>query len=314
MVKIKPFIVGCFFVTILVQCTKEGKIPDNPYLDPSHQQKTENPIDSAVKDWSIQALYRDIFYPTCANSGCHDGTFEPDFRTIESSYRSLVNVTPIKNDSLGSFLSRVIPGDAEGSMLTYRLTVNLGGNSGIMPLALEPNSDWPTKKEEYINRIKKWIDSGARDTKGFAPISPNYPVQIFGTALMSGGNMQPRGGKYEPIYASAGNYELVVALHDDQLNQAQLSGVKLNLSENPNFYDALNEKSFTKLPAPLVQQGIFSSSTEYYFTIPLDLSAYVQGQVIWLRVSVDDGTNGMVHLPSASSMFFLKKYLAIKIL
>ena len=35
---------------------------------------------------SFAALHNNIFSTTCANSGCHDGTFEPDFRTIESSY------------------------------------------------------------------------------------------------------------------------------------------------------------------------------------------------------------------------------------
>ena len=45
---------------------------------------------------TIAGIHANIFSKTCANSGCHDGTFEPDFRTIESSYNTLVNHPIIK--------------------------------------------------------------------------------------------------------------------------------------------------------------------------------------------------------------------------
>lgn len=50
---------------------------------------------------TIQGLHAGLFKPTCANSGCHDGNFEPDFRTVESSYYSLVQQPVIKRTSLG---------------------------------------------------------------------------------------------------------------------------------------------------------------------------------------------------------------------
>jgi hypothetical protein len=39
-------------------------------------------------DRSLERLQNAV--RTCANSGCHDGTFEPDFRTLEGSYNTLL--------------------------------------------------------------------------------------------------------------------------------------------------------------------------------------------------------------------------------
>ena len=96
---------------------------------------------------SFSALHNNIFSTTCANSGCHDGTFEPDFRTIESSYNSLVYQPPIKNDANNSFDYRVKPGDAIQSVLYHRLIVDIDGISGIMPLEYE--DDWGNNKDVY---------------------------------------------------------------------------------------------------------------------------------------------------------------------
>lgn len=110
---------------------------------------------------SLVGLHAVIFRPTCANSGCHDGTFEPDFRTVNSTYNTLVEHAIIKNDPQNSFSQRVVPGDPDASQLMARLTYDIDGNSGVMPLATEPDSDYPTNREEYIERIRTWIANGA---------------------------------------------------------------------------------------------------------------------------------------------------------
>ncbi|MCB0617591.1 MAG: hypothetical protein KDC43_21545, partial [Saprospiraceae bacterium] len=103
------------------------------------------------------------FRPTCANSGCHDGTFEPDFRTVQSTFHTLVNHPIVKNDPQGTFSVRVKPGDVGASLLIARLTYDIDGNSGTMPLIVEPDSDWLEKKEQYIQDIKDWIAAGAEE-------------------------------------------------------------------------------------------------------------------------------------------------------
>jgi hypothetical protein len=146
-------------ILLLVSCQKDSI--DNPY-DQIQQQEEEEET-ASLDPTSIAGLHANIFKKTCSNSGCHDGTFEPDFRTIESTYNTLVNHPIIKNDPQASFSYRVVPGDVSASQLIARLEYDIDGNSGTMPLAIEPDSDWPEKKAEYIQNIKDWIAKGAPD-------------------------------------------------------------------------------------------------------------------------------------------------------
>ena len=96
---------------IFFSCDKEGETAgSNPYKgwgegDTSNNGKVDKPIDATT----IVGLHRDVFLPTCANSGCHDGLFEPDFRTIESSYNSLVIDQILKTLLMMNFLLGLYP-------------------------------------------------------------------------------------------------------------------------------------------------------------------------------------------------------------
>jgi hypothetical protein len=176
--------------SFLMSCSK-SKGPENPFDDPKNKPPiTTNPVDSFGLD-NFAGLQRDIFKKTCSNSGCHDGTFEPDFRTIESSYNTMVYQPVIKNNPAGSFVHRVVPGNAQASVLHERVVRDIDGISGIMPLSVDPNSDWPTRKSTYINAIAAWINAGAKDMFGNPPASgpanPRIQGVVFGEhhALLS---------------------------------------------------------------------------------------------------------------------------------
>lgn len=301
------------FFAIVASCTKKEGNADNPYKNFKPKQTDDNPKDSTASATSILGLHRDIFQPTCANSGCHDGTFEPDFRTVESSFSSLVNVKPVKNDSAGTFNARVLPGNADASILIYRMTVNLGGNSGIMPLVIDPGNDYASKKDQLINNIKTWINNGAPDSRGIKPAAVDFPPQIMGVQALVGGNTLSRGGKYEPILSSAGpNVELWFSFADDKLTQDQLSNLTINWSTDPNNYDPGNEKPLVKAAAKLMP-GLYAASIPYVWYYSFPTSGMKSLDVIWFRVTVSDGSNQNYQIPNANSMFFLKKYFAIKI-
>jgi hypothetical protein len=147
--------------TAIWSCQKQE---DEEYVNPYDLIENPDPVNidtTALDPKSLPGLHSDIFAKTCANSGCHDGTFEPDFRTIESTYNTLVNHPIIKNDPQGSFSFRVVPGNTDQSQLIARLTYDIDGNSGVMPLVIEPDSDWEERKDEYIQNIKDWIAAGA---------------------------------------------------------------------------------------------------------------------------------------------------------
>lgn len=159
----KILLLNLVFVFILVACQKEE--PQNPFdtiSNPTDETEQEEILDPT----SIAGLHQNIFLPTCANSGCHDGTFEPDFRTIESSYNTLVNHPVIKNDAAETYTYRVVKGNVAASQLVARVTFDIDGNSGVMPLVIESNSDYETKREEYIQNIEDWIADGAKDVFG----------------------------------------------------------------------------------------------------------------------------------------------------
>ena len=144
---------------IFLACKKD--VPPNPFDEVTNPNgEEEMPVELDPK--SLPGLHQNIFKPTCANSGCHDGTFEPDFRTLESTYNTLVNHPVIKNDPANSFTFRVVPSNVDASQLVARVTYDIDDNSGIMPLSLEPDSDYNEKREEYIQNIKDWITAGAQ--------------------------------------------------------------------------------------------------------------------------------------------------------
>lgn len=297
----------------LLSCTKNDNTGiDNPYSNVT-VKKPDTTANLQVSATSIQGLHRDLFKPTCSNSGCHDGTFEPDFRTVQSTYNTLVHIKPIKNDSAGTFQARVIPGNADASILVYRMTTDLGGNSGIMPIVLDPKSEYPAHKAMHIQNVKTWINNGALDFNGNPPPTIDYPPQILGLTGLIGGSPVARGGKYEPMLVSAGgNVELWFSLTDDKVAQNALTGMKINWSTDPSVYDKANEKSMSQ-GVTKNMTGLYGSSTAYSWYYSFSTAGLKSNDVIWFQITCNDGVNANYQIPNANSMFFLKKYFAIKI-
>ncbi len=290
-------------------CSKEP-LPANPFDSNSNDT---NSIDTNQYDpYSIFSIHKDILKPTCANSGCHDGNFEPDFRTVESSYYGLVNVTPIKSSiSGGTFPYRVVPSDAAKSMLLQRMTIDLNGNSGIMPLALEPKSTYNKQKSEYLQRITKWINDGAKDLAGNLPTSPNFPPSIQGVVFIQGNNVLSRPGKYEAAIAtSAINTTVYFSILDDKLDQSQLKNCTINVSVTPDSFDIVNEKPLSAGPEKIMN-GIDGKSVKYWFNFDIESMYTKPLDVLWIRITLTDDKQ-TIQLPNPNSMFAIKKYFALK--
>ena len=120
-----------------------------------------------------------------------DGTFEPDFRTAEASYNSLVYQPIIKNYVSNPLTHRVLPFDANNSMIIRRLTEDIDGISGIMPLATEPDSDWEDSKAIYIQALKDWINSGCPDLLGNVASTSDFIPQLKGFKSLPQGVLFP---------------------------------------------------------------------------------------------------------------------------
>jgi hypothetical protein len=311
----KTAIIGSLAI-LFFSCTERSEREPNPFPKGGNQNNGQDSSLNADPN-SFKGIYARVLKPTCANSGCHDGTFEPDFRTLEGSYNTLLFRPPIKNDSAGTFAARVVPGNPDLSMLWYRLTVDLGGNSGIMPLVVDPGSDWPARKPEYLQNIRNWIAAGAPDPHGKMPATADQPPQVLGFMAVnaSGGSEYPRSGRYEPVQIPYGQAaELWICLADDKAAQGSLIGVKINYSLTPENFDPSLEQSLSYQAGGRSFKSLYGQNEVFGFRIPFSTTAWQKGDVVWIQISASDGVNPQTQIPNRDAMFFLKKYLAIRLI
>ncbi|MFT5725249.1 MAG: hypothetical protein ACI9JN_002373 [Bacteroidia bacterium] len=308
-----------YFVCIglfVTGCDTSDPDVTNPYDNQAVGQEHDK-VDGEKADLdpnTIEGIHANIFVPTCANSGCHDGNFEPDFRTIESSYNTLVEQPIIKQDEMNPLTARVTPGTAATSMIIRRLQVDLNGNSGLMPILVDPESDWPTKKDEYIKNIETWINNGALNQNGKVPTASNYPVQLRGIVAKVNGSLVSRSGTYKSINIPSGAsaVEVWVSFVDDGLTADQLTNAAIDLSISANSFDSTNLTTLTYAATPLVVKGYFGDDESFYHKATIDVSSWPNGAVIWVRTHVSDGVNTS-EAPNSNSLFRAKEYATLKL-
>jgi len=308
-----------FFSSILLlsillgACGTQGP-PPNPF-DPFNNDTTVTEVPVEVDPNSIVGLQFNIFTPTCANSGCHDGTFEPDFRSIESSYNTMVNHPIIKNNPAGDYNTRVKPGDADRSILWVRLLEDIDGQSGIMPLALEPDSDWEQKKDEYLDNIKQWINDGAKDMFGNPPLNGNLQPAMRGVAAYANGNLLQRnsGDGYVSVPPGVSSIDIWVALYDDNTTVDKLEHNKVKFAASLNDFDNALEKDLT-IESPITEIGYFGEPVQYFHKVSLDVTSYGAGERVFMRVYVKDpALSNITEIPGSGSNTYIKEYFSFLI-
>lgn len=282
------FALSCLTI-FLVSCWKEvNPKPENPYdqvkyVTPPIQTDTLDPN-------SFVAIHRDILVPTCAQPGCHDGVFEPDFRSLESSYATLVYAKVTKNNADSSFTFRVLPFDKLKSVLYERITNCCFVNQNDrMP---QDNIGTPMASEK-IDRIGNWIAAGAKDMFGNTPQYPNsepnilYYYAVDGQFnLLSGTESRIDSVFYNPFIVPA-NYAMsfVVVVEDDSTAIDQLSYNKLKLSYDPDNFTS------TAPGYQEIQAYVFTypGNGNKYFIANINTSLFASGQVVYFRFYTNDG-------------------------
>jgi hypothetical protein len=205
-----------FVVAISFHGCKKDPAPVNPYDSVDYGT---NDSEVVLDQYSIAALHRDIFFPQCGKPGCHDGHFEPDFRTVESTYSTMVYQPITKNNANNDFTFRVLPYQSAKSVLYERISNCCFVNTNDrMP---QDNIGIPMN-QVFIDRIKKWIDNGAPNLDAAAA---KYP------------NKQPF-------------YQAMVALDDKFPAQFNAISDKVNRVNNVEYYAfyVTSGQTFTVLP------------------------------------------------------------------
>jgi hypothetical protein len=307
-------------VVSAVSCKKDE--PANPYADLVHTVDNDNPTADNLPEGSFAWLHAKIFKPNCANSGCHDGTFEPEFRTLASSYNSLVHHPVIANNPQNSFSYRVVPGNAGASWLHERLTVDVENTTGIMPAVVDVTSDWDQYSALYIEKVTAWINDGAKDMFGnnAPPLGTNAPPLVYGLVVFPTGNTtDPYPREENSIYGigsilvPATTVDIYVLPYDDIALQTGFATVDGKLSESVSDFNGATNFSFG-LTTPLTAMDFNDGSQTFYYKATVDLSALESGSSQYLRVYMNDGVqSGLTEVPNNSSNYFWFLLMSLKI-
>jgi hypothetical protein len=310
-------------------CKKDGEINpyDAPGLDPPNNIDTNYFNDPT----SFAALQNNIFKPYCSNSGCHDGgMFPPDFRTIESSYSTLVYQPVIKNSPAETYQFRVKPGKSDKSVLYARLLEDANRvsifdpGSRVMPGNTGPGDDpdqlheWHGVKNQYIPNIKDWIDNGAKDIFGNIPLEPNKIPEMRGCIAFATGQTTPlsreqaRGTIYIP--SNATSVDFWFSVHDDLLNSDQLIYNQVKFSKNLFNFSSQPSYTLEVITPPKIETGFYQSTTdEFYHKYTLNMSSYVSGDVVFIKIYLQDDVNPVTEIPSNGSEYQIVKHFTFTV-
>jgi hypothetical protein len=283
----------------------------NPYTNVTDAVENDNPDIDDLPEGSFAWLHAKIFRPTCANSGCHDGTFEPEFRSIGSTYSSLVNHPTISNTPDYAFHYRVRPGMADSSFLIKRMTSFVPNTSGVMPPSYSVGDDWNNNEVYYINKIKEWINAGARDIYGQPAPAANVdaPPLVYGLVVFPHNNTTtPYSREENPPYG-IGSIEVPSELvdvwifpYDDNASPDQFESITLLASTSSNNFTGAISSTFG-LSGP-VYADLFDSGSPapFVYKATLDLSAATPGTYYYLRNYLDDGSQPtLTEIPNDAS-------------
>ena len=302
---------------VLHACKKDE--PVNPFDDPALQPPEAVPFVETLDPNGFAYLHKYIFKPTCANSGCHDGTFEPDFRTIYSAYNTMVYQPVIQNDAGNTFSYRVQPGNADLSIIHERLLNFIPNSSGLMPLSVDPGSDWESKKTTYIQNITNWINNGALDMYNNSPTPGNLNPELIGIVGFhtgtTSGSFSRVDGSDSPIEIPQGStIDLWFAIADDATPAAQMVYNQYKIKSTPYDFSAISSGSL-QIESPITADDLWGNPVSFSHKATINLSSYPVGSYLYVRAYLQDEDHvDPVELPNDGSGVIMLSYFTLKII
>jgi hypothetical protein len=309
----------CIYTVLMLllhySCKKETVIGDEPTLPTNPYANLVYPVDQVpainIDSGSFAGLHKYIFKTKCAMPACHDGAFEPDFRTIQSAYNSMVLHPVFKNDSLGSFVYRVKPHDVIKSWLFERITT---GNTvlGKMPLYA------PALTTKEVQNIANWINGGAKDVLGNEAGLPNAQPQSFGmvaTWVAPGGvviraDSNRNGSPFNPfVVPNNTNITLWFGLYDDIQTPWQFTNNQIKFSTNPTSFAALPTSTLSVNSFSTFFSNYFASNAPYFTHITLNTNTLPNNQIIYCRIYIKDNDHSNpAEIPNDGNAFYQQSY------
>ncbi len=310
-----------FMVVFLVACDKETDLPHNPYDDIVYPTPPA-PIDTLNPN-SIVAIHRDILHPRCAVPGCHDGNFEPDFRTVQSATSTLVYARIVKNNADSTFMFRVVPYDTAQSVLHERLTNCCFANTNDR---MPQDTIGVPLESAYIDRIEAWIMGGAENMFGEVAQYPDQAPQVTfyvgvdtvstdaiiaaadaNFPLTSEGN-RIDGVYYNPFILSDGqNMAILVAVEDDSTALGNLQASKMRFSYDPDDFSP-SAPGYQQVNAQFLNLPGVS-----FWYVQFNTSLFDPENVVYMRYYVSDGES-TTEMPRTEMVIQYKTFWSFYIL
>ncbi|NOT36698.1 MAG: hypothetical protein HOP11_04920 [Saprospiraceae bacterium] len=299
-------------LTVWFQACQKPEIPDNPFDDYNPKQDTVKFTFKDPDSASIAGLYTYIFKPTCANAGCHDGTFDPDFRTLESSYNTLVYREAIKQD--GKYFVRVKPYSPDESVILARLNNIV---TPQMPVQIEPDSDWGKNKSKYIQLIETWIRNGAVSIDGSIPKDGLPMTQLHGCyAIYKDTGIIKRIPFNGPLLLndSIDTIDLYLAFKHNGQDPLSFSVNEIRFSQYAHIYDSTQMiMNLELVQPPLREIGLYGDSVNYSHKIRLSTkNIFVNQRQVFFKALVKDQLHPVSDLPSERAIYSMKKYMSFE--
>ncbi|MBC8265573.1 MAG: hypothetical protein H8E84_01270 [Flavobacteriales bacterium] len=285
-----------FGITLfLVNCT-EDDLPINPYDAVNYDDNTI--VVDTLSATSFVRLHKEVLAPSCNVLGCHDGTFEPDFRTVESSYNTMVYHSIVKNNLAEDFTYRVVPFDTAKSVLHERLTNCCFVNTDDrMPQDNIGNS----LSQDDLNMVSNWIMDGAKDITGSTPTEPNNlpNVEFFFVmnATFDSTYSENRTEFYLPFLMPANQQvNFIFRVWDDKTNAEDMQINKMLLSEfQDDFSNSIDASS------------MYYDTNFDVWTIPFNTAVLQSGKTYYIRYEINDGENATNTIyPNNQTSFIFK--------
>jgi hypothetical protein len=319
----KVISIAILVIVAVTACTTKSDPPENPFDKATNNG--DNPALAVPFDSSsFPGIHQYILTQNCALAMCHDGAFEPDYRTVESAYATLVYQPVIKNSFDSSFTYRVVPYDTAKSWMYHR--VNSKDEEIVMPTGRKPLS------ASKIEKIANWILAGCPDITGAIPTLPNQPPSTFGlVAFLPDSGMKRidtlRAGKniYTPFIVPQNATIKIYVGYQDANDDGTIdywaakdfthhllhyTTIFENYSNGRNTVQMIKSDAAENYPS----FGSRTNNAPYFLSATLNTSMFNPGEVVYFKTVVSDGDEITSYdIPNESNLYQIQGLFSFKI-
>lgn len=286
-------------------CKKDEIEPDNPFDKIDYGDETPSP--DTLNAITLAGLHRNLFVTKCAVPGCHDGAFEPDFRTVQSTYSTLVYAPIVKNNEANEFTYRVIPFDTAKSVLHERITNCCFVNTDDRMPQDNIGTGLP---QSDIDKVAQWILQGAKNLSGEIASRPDlepsfslyYAANSTYTVEFSAIENRVDSLIFNPFKIPSGeaSFAFAAVVTDDITPISELQYNKLYISDQKDVFTSAIQFQATLVNIP--GQGPL-------WIVSVPLTGLTPGVQYFMRYYTNDGQHANnTEFPQNSSVDPYKTY------